>query len=229
VPIGCDADNATIKDTVLGMKQCQGESITSNLPCDFFKCKHGQTNLTSDADGRCVPSTVKVNRWKGIPISECYLYKIRPAVYRYNSDALEVCHGDRVWITYIDAGTYEGHPVHLHGTHEQLVAVNGTKLVGPLRDTWFMVKHSNITVAFDALNPGEWLLHCHIEHHLANGMATTLRYVMKDRCKKRLDLQRQANWQHSPVVQEAEWPQTWRDLWYRKQPPTTGLIKLGEL
>merc|ERR1719401_1186587 len=123
----------------------------------------------------------------------------------------------------------EGHPIHLHGTHQQLVQVNGSDYVGPLRDTWFMVRNSNITVAFDALNPGEWLLHCHIEHHLMNGMATTLRYVMSDRCKKRLSTQKKPNWQHTPVLQESDWPQQWRDLWLKKTPNETVVGSMGDL
>ncbi len=30
---------------------------------------------------------------------------------------------------------------------------------------------------FDAFNPGQHLLHCHIDDHLVSGMLTTVRYV----------------------------------------------------
>jgi len=50
---------------------------------------------------------------------------------------------------------------------------------GPLRDTPLAPGGNcrNITVCFDANNPGEWLLHCHMGHHAANGMMTSIRYV----------------------------------------------------
>jgi plastocyanin len=32
-------------------------------------------------------------------------------------------------------------------------------------------------VEIDANNPGVWMFHCHIEHHMANGMMTTLQYA----------------------------------------------------
>ncbi len=32
-------------------------------------------------------------------------------------------------------------------------------------------------VAFDAVNPGTWVMHCHNLYHMAAGMMTTLTYV----------------------------------------------------
>eukprot|EP00820_Chromera_velia_P025295 Cvel_33932.t1-p1 / transcript=Cvel_33932.t1 / gene=Cvel_33932 / organism=Chromera_velia_CCMP2878 / gene_product=Zinc finger protein 283, putative / transcript_product=Zinc finger protein 283, putative / location=Cvel_scaffold5665:3194-4575(+) / protein_length=211 / sequence_SO=supercontig / SO=protein_coding / is_pseudo=false len=46
---------------------------------------------------------------------------------------------------------------------------------GPMRDTVYIPIGYNVTVAFDATHAGEWLLHCHIDFHLLNGMATSLR------------------------------------------------------
>jgi plastocyanin len=31
-------------------------------------------------------------------------------------------------------------------------------------------------LSFDAVHPGVWMFHCHIEHHMANGMMTVIQY-----------------------------------------------------
>jgi FtsP/CotA-like multicopper oxidase with cupredoxin domain len=35
---------------------------------------------------------------------------------------------------------------------------------------------SEVTVAFDASNPGTWAFHCHHLYHMAAGMMTTVDY-----------------------------------------------------
>ncbi|MCV2449098.1 multicopper oxidase domain-containing protein [Paracoccus sp. DMF] len=66
-----------------------------------------------------------------------------------------------------------GHPMHLHGHHFQVVAINGKRFVGALRDTVYVPPMSMVTVALDAGEAAEWMLHCHHMPHLASGMMTT--------------------------------------------------------
>ena len=61
-----------------------------------------------------------------------------------------------------------GHPMHLHGHHFQVVAVNSRRIGGA---------RPEVTVAFDASNPGSWAFHCHHLCHLATGMMTVVDYV----------------------------------------------------
>jgi len=68
------------------------------------------------------------------------------------------------------------HPMHLHGYHFQVVALNGRKLAGAMRDTVLVPASGSVTVAFDADNPGRWLLYCHNLLHMAAGMMTELAY-----------------------------------------------------
>ena len=65
------------------------------------------------------------------------------------------------------------HPMHLHGHHFQVVAINGKRFVGALRDTVYVPPMSMVTVALDAGEAAEWMLHCHHMPHLASGMMTT--------------------------------------------------------
>jgi len=48
---------------------------------------------------------------------------------------------------------------------------------GALRDTVLVTPGSRVVVAFDAVNPGWWAMHCHLLYHMDAGMFTTLRYV----------------------------------------------------
>ncbi|WP_278876812.1 multicopper oxidase family protein [Paracoccus yeei] len=66
-----------------------------------------------------------------------------------------------------------GHPMHLHGHHFQVVAINGNRVAGALRDTVYVPPMSMVTVALDAGEAAEWMLHCHHMPHLASWMMTT--------------------------------------------------------
>jgi FtsP/CotA-like multicopper oxidase with cupredoxin domain len=90
-------------------------------------------------------------------------------------EPLMVRKGERVELTLQDRTTM-AHPMHLHGHHFQVVAVNGERIAGPVRDTVLVPARGSVTIAFDADNPGIWALHCHNLYHMAAGMMTTLEY-----------------------------------------------------
>lgn len=69
------------------------------------------------------------------------------------------------------------HPMHLHGHHFQIVAINGEQISGAVRDTVFLPPMTSVAFAFDAVNPGKaWAFHCHHLYHMATGMMATLGY-----------------------------------------------------
>jgi FtsP/CotA-like multicopper oxidase with cupredoxin domain len=68
------------------------------------------------------------------------------------------------------------HPMHLHGHHFQVVAINGKAIAGAVRDTVAVPPMASVTVAFDADNPGRWPLHCHHLYHMATGMMAFVVY-----------------------------------------------------
>jgi FtsP/CotA-like multicopper oxidase with cupredoxin domain len=89
---------------------------------------------------------------------------------------LAVKAGERILLTFRNF-TPMMHPMHLHGHHFQVVALNGVPVHGAMRDTVIVPAHmGSVTVAFDADNVGEWVLHCHNLYHMAAGMMTTVRY-----------------------------------------------------
>ena len=68
------------------------------------------------------------------------------------------------------------HPMHLHGHHFQVLALNGTTTAGAVRDTVLVRPNSTVRFAFDANNPGRWPFHCHNLYHMASGMMTEFVY-----------------------------------------------------
>jgi FtsP/CotA-like multicopper oxidase with cupredoxin domain len=88
---------------------------------------------------------------------------------------LAVRQGERVEITFADR-TSMAHPMHLHGHHFQVVAIDGQRFAGAMRDTVLVPAGGSVTIAFDAANPGRWALHCHNLYHMVAGMMTTVEY-----------------------------------------------------
>lgn len=84
---------------------------------------------------------------------------------------IEARSGERVALTFHNMSMM-AHPMHLHGHHFQVVALNGTPLRGALRDTVHVPPMSMVTVALDAGEAGRWMLHCHHMPHLSTGMMT---------------------------------------------------------
>src|SRR5438270_680725 len=84
--------------------------------------------------------------------------------------------GDRVRIRMINLGM-DHHPIHLHG---HTFVVTGTE-GGRIPETaWYPGNTVLVGVAqardieFVANNPGDWMLHCHLPHHMMNQMSSTV-------------------------------------------------------
>jgi FtsP/CotA-like multicopper oxidase with cupredoxin domain len=90
-------------------------------------------------------------------------------------DPIHVTEGERVELV-LRNDTNMHHPIHLHGHHFQVVAVDGRRFSGAVRDTVLVPPSRTVTVAFDADNPGHWALHCHQLYHMAAGMMTSVLY-----------------------------------------------------
>lgn len=90
-------------------------------------------------------------------------------------EPVKVKPGERVEVTMRNMSMMS-HPMHLHGHHFQVVAIDGEPLVGAVRDTVMIPPMAAVTIAFDAINPGKWPLHCHQLYHMASGMMTFVVY-----------------------------------------------------
>ncbi|WP_421762111.1 multicopper oxidase family protein [Devosia sp.] len=100
------------------------------------------------------------------------------AAYRWalsSDEPILVDLGDRVEIT-MQNMSMMAHPMHLHGHHFQVVAIDGQRFPGALRDTVLVPPMRSVTIAVDAMNPGQWAFHCHHLYHMVSGMMTTFAY-----------------------------------------------------
>jgi iron transport multicopper oxidase len=112
---------------------------------------------------------------------------LNPAIYGPQGNAYICKHLDMVQIVLnsFDNGV---HPFHLHGHQFQIVArgINGPynatgkndvdwRLKNPCRRDTVQVPGNGFTIIrFRADNPGAWFFHCHIEWHLAAGLAAVI-------------------------------------------------------
>ncbi|GCA52906.1 multicopper oxidase mco [Sinorhizobium sp. KGO-5] len=83
--------------------------------------------------------------------------------------------GDRVEVTLRNTSMM-AHPMHLHGHHFQVVAIDEQRVAGAVRDTVLLPPNRSVTIAVDADNSGQWAFHCHHLYHMATGMMSTFAY-----------------------------------------------------
>ncbi len=105
-----------------------------------------------------------------------YAWSINGVAWNKDVPPLPVAQGERVELVFTNR-TPMPHPMHLHGHPFQVVEIDGKRFPGALRDTVLVTPGSRVIVAFDAVNPGWWAMHCHLLYHMEAGMFTTLRYV----------------------------------------------------
>ena len=103
-----------------------------------------------------------------------YVWTMNGEVFGKNQP-IRVAAGERVELVMKNA-TMMSHPMHLHGTVFQVVAINGRRFAGARRDTVMVPPMATVTIAFDADNPGRWAYHCHNGYHQEVGMMTSVEY-----------------------------------------------------
>jgi FtsP/CotA-like multicopper oxidase with cupredoxin domain len=88
---------------------------------------------------------------------------------------LVIKQGERVRIRFVNFSAIDHHPMHLHGMQ---FWITGTE-AGRIPDTaWIPSNNVLVAVAqardieFLADNPGDWVLHCHMFHHMMNFMSS---------------------------------------------------------
>ena len=84
--------------------------------------------------------------------------------------------GDRVRVRLINLGM-DHHPIHLHGHTFYVTGTEGGRIP---ECAWFPGNTALVGVAqsrdfeFVANNPGNWMLHCHLPHHMMNQMSSNV-------------------------------------------------------
>jgi FtsP/CotA-like multicopper oxidase with cupredoxin domain len=104
-----------------------------------------------------------------------YQWSINNVAWSKDVPPFMVSEGERVELAIINQ-TMMPHPMHLHGHSFEVVAIDGHRFAGAVRDTVLVPPKKTVTVAFNAGNPGWWAFHCHLLYHQHAGMFQTLRY-----------------------------------------------------
>jgi FtsP/CotA-like multicopper oxidase with cupredoxin domain len=83
--------------------------------------------------------------------------------------------GSRVRIRFMNLSAMDHHPMHLHGHTFWVTGTEGGRIPEsawiPTNNVLVGVGQSR-DVEFIANNPGDWMIHCHIPHHMMNHMAS---------------------------------------------------------
>ena len=84
-----------------------------------------------------------------------------------------VKHGERVRIRILDFSPIQHHPIHLHGHTFWVTGREGARLptsAWQARNTELIGVAQASDLEFIAFNPGDWIMHCHMVHHMMNHM-----------------------------------------------------------
>jgi FtsP/CotA-like multicopper oxidase with cupredoxin domain len=95
-----------------------------------------------------------------------------------DTEKVYVRRGELVTIHFLNK-TDMDHPMHLHGHVLRLVAVDGKRLAKPLAKDTTLVRANGGTATWQFLAEaprGRWLLHCHNEIHMMDGLKTEVVY-----------------------------------------------------
>ena len=92
------------------------------------------------------------------------------------TETIDMKVGETLRVRFIGSNTVGIHPMHIHGGPFTVVARDGESLA---EDQQFKADTINIgpgqryDVIWEALEPGKWLIHCHINHHTTNNNVET--------------------------------------------------------
>jgi FtsP/CotA-like multicopper oxidase with cupredoxin domain len=89
------------------------------------------------------------------------------------STPMVVKHGERVRVRLMNFSPMQHHPIHFHGHTFWLTGTEGGRIP---HEAWTPRNNTLVGVAmvqdfeFVANNPGDWIFHCHMVHHMMNHM-----------------------------------------------------------
>jgi FtsP/CotA-like multicopper oxidase with cupredoxin domain len=92
------------------------------------------------------------------------------------TDTIRMKVGETLKVRFVGSNNGFIHPMHIHGGPFTVVARDGIDLPPAARfeaDTVNVGPGQRYDVIWRALNPGKWLIHCHIGHHTTNNNTET--------------------------------------------------------
>lgn len=92
-----------------------------------------------------------------------------------DTDPIAVEQGKRYRLV-LRNGSGDQHPMHLHRHRFEVTRINDKKLSGLLKDTVNIMPLDSVAVDFVADNPGNSLMHCHMQLHMDYGFMQMIKY-----------------------------------------------------
>lgn len=93
-----------------------------------------------------------------------------------DTDAIKVEKGKRYRLVFQNASA-DQHPMHLHRHTFEITGIGDKNLSGLMKDVVNVMPLDTVTVDFVADNPGDTLLHCHMQLHMDFGFMQLIRYA----------------------------------------------------
>lgn len=87
------------------------------------------------------------------------------------TETVDIEVGEKLRIRFVGSNNNFVHPMHVHGGPFEIVETDGNPVAEEarlLKDTVNVGPGERYDVIWEAREPGEWLLHCHIPHHTTN-------------------------------------------------------------
>lgn len=138
---------------------------------------------TPEAEPPAVDVSWMLSEWRIGPAGQTFpampMTGMEPNYFTINGKAypetqpITVKKGERVRIRLAAIGQFT-HPMHLHGMNFKVVALDGVPLPPEqqvVRNTIPVNPGELVDIEFVADNPGEWMFHCHVLHHVTNNGA----------------------------------------------------------
>ncbi|MGL4649026.1 MAG: multicopper oxidase domain-containing protein, partial [Caldilineaceae bacterium] len=132
-----------------------------------------------EADAPDVDVVMMLSEWRvvnGDTTPAMPMAEMEPNYFTINGKAfpatepINVKVGDKVRIRLMGIGQFV-HPMHLHGVPFKIVATDGypvPEAAQLTKDTILIAPGERYDIEFVATEPGMWMLHCHIPHHITN-------------------------------------------------------------
>jgi FtsP/CotA-like multicopper oxidase with cupredoxin domain len=110
--------------------------------------------------------------------------------------------GERVRVRIINLGM-DHHPIHLHGFTFQETGREGARqpeAIWPRGNTVLVGVAQARDIEFTADRPGDWMLHCHLPHHMMNQMVSNVGPMTRGSAANRVPLYPQDAFMESPMM-----------------------------
>jgi FtsP/CotA-like multicopper oxidase with cupredoxin domain len=155
----------------LGWIRVEGDPVTTP---DFPSPAHAQVPAWKDAATLDPTLQFELNAERGGPYGIAWTLNGIAATDHAHHQGGRLALGRFAHVRFVNA-SYRLHPMHVHGMFFKVLARNGTPVDEPFfRDTTLVHAKETVDIGLVPLDPGRWMLHCHILEHAEAGMMTSL-------------------------------------------------------